>query len=204
MNSGTIAFSPDDEKKQPLSPIRIAGPGFEGWALSAHLDKLTARSGASLTRRSAFAETMYRYRYQGDCSLLPVLAGGFASSAQALFPGRNFSGLVMVPPPITRADYGPVVTLVTEISRLTGIPLLQFAVRDIQEFANEPPKRSERNFDFSSPDAQAVFTGNQVLVIDDIYRSGRSLNQFCSLIKNEGGATEVMALVGTVVERIDI
>jgi predicted amidophosphoribosyltransferase len=203
MNSGTIALSTDNGKKQPLSPIRIAGPCFEGWALSPHLDKLTARSGASLTRRSAFAETMYRYRYQGDGSLLAKLASCFASSVHALFPGRNFSGLLMVPPPITRADYGPIVTLMTEISRLTGIPLLQFAVRDIQEPTNEPPKRSERGFDFSSPDAQAVFMGKLVLVIDDIYRSGRSLNRLCSLIKNEGGATGVMALVGTVVERID-
>jgi predicted amidophosphoribosyltransferase len=199
MNSGTIALSTDDGKKQPLSPIRIAGPCFEGWALSPHLEKMTARSGAVITRRSAFAETMYRYRYQGDGSLLPMLAGCFASSAQALFPGKNFSGLLMVPPPITRADYGPVVALVTEISRLMGIPLLQFAVRDNQE---EPPKRSERAFDFSSPAASAVFAGKQVLVIDDIYRSGRSLNRFCSLIKNGGGAAEVMALVGTAVRDV--
>jgi hypothetical protein len=119
MNSGTIALSTNDGKKQPLSPIRIAGHCFTGWALSAHLDKLTASSGAKITRRSVLAETMYRYRYQGDGSLLAKLAGCFSSSAQALFPGKNFSGLLMVPPPITRADYSPVVALVTEISRLT-------------------------------------------------------------------------------------
>jgi|WetSurMetagenome_2_1015567.scaffolds.fasta_scaffold66405_1 predicted amidophosphoribosyltransferase len=199
MNSITIALSTDDEKKQPLSPIRIAGPNFEGWALSAHLDKLTARSGANITRRSVLAETMYRYRYQEDGSLLPKLASCFASSVQTLFPGKYFSGLLMVPPPITRADYGPVVTLVTEISRLTGIPLLQFAVRDILDSGNESPKRSDRAFEFSSPETLTIFAGKQILVIDDIYRSGRSLNAFCSLIKTEGRAAEVMALVGTVV-----
>jgi competence protein ComFC len=184
---------------RPLSPTRISGTFFEGWALSPHLDKLTSRSGASITHRSALAETMYRYRYQGDGFLLPKLADCYASSAQTLFPGRNFSGLVMVPPPITRTDYSPVVTLVTEISRLTGIPSLQFAVRDNQDFGKGAPERSDRVFDFSSPGAGAVFAGKQVLVIDDIYRSGRSLNAFCSLIKTEGRAAEVMALVGTVV-----
>jgi competence protein ComFC len=201
MNSAIIVLSTDDGKKQTLSPVSIAGPAFEGWTLSAHLDKLTARSGADMTRRSVLAETMYRYRYQGDGSLLQTIASCFASAIRTLFADRltTFDGLVMVPPPLDRADYSPVITLITEISRLTGIPSLQFAVRDVQESAHEPSERSDRVFAFSSPVASGAYTGKRILVVDDVYRSGRSLNAFCSLIKNEGEATEVMALVGTMV-----
>jgi hypothetical protein len=36
-------------------------------------------------------------------------------------------------PAVDRADYGPVIAPITEISRFTGIPLMQFAVRNVQK-----------------------------------------------------------------------
>ncbi|MBN2189027.1 MAG: hypothetical protein JW699_06205 [Chitinispirillaceae bacterium] len=205
MNQTSIAVTPVDGPGQKLPSLTIAGSCFTGWALAPHLDTLPSRSGMSITRRSALAETMYRYRYQNDGLLLHPIAARFASTVRTLFPAAppmGFDGLVMVPPPLDRADYGPVVALVTEISRLTGIPTLQFAVRDVQASGHEPSGRSDRAFGFSSSVAAMVFAGKRVLVIDDIFRSGRSLNRFCSLIRNEGGASQVMAIVGTVVKRV--
>jgi predicted amidophosphoribosyltransferase len=203
MNPGTITFSTLDGLTQGLSPHKIVGTGFDGWALSPHLDKQPTRSGGSMTRRRALAEAMYRYRYQGEASLLPPIASCFALAVRTLFPQTlaDLDGLVMVPPPLNRTDYAPVVALVSEISRLTGIPSLQFAVRDVQNSGDRQTGHSGRSFAFSSPDTAAAFSGKQVLVIDDIYRSGRSLNRFCLLIKNEGGAAGVTAIVGTVVEK---
>ena len=40
--------------------------------------------------------------------------------------------------------------------------------------------------------------GKDVLVIDDIYRSGKSLHAFCKLLKEEGKAASVSVLVGTI------
>jgi len=199
MNSGTIALSVPGHPPVPLSPVRIAGASFCGYALSPHVEAQTARSGAHFTRRTALAETMYRYRYQSDESLLRPIAKCFSSAIRGLFADQGpFDGMLMVPPPINRSDYNPVVALVTEISRLTGIVSLQFAMRDIQKSGDQETGSTGRSFAFSSPDVTAVFAGKRIIVIDDIYRSGRSLNRFCSLIRQEGRAAEVNAMVGTI------
>ncbi|MBN2035596.1 MAG: phosphoribosyltransferase [Chitinispirillaceae bacterium] len=190
----------------PPSPLRISGRCFEGYALSHHLDRFTARSGASITRRSELAETMYRYRYQGDGSLLPEIAGRFSAAIETLFPTATteaFDGLFMVPPPIARSDHGPVVALATEIARRARIPSFQGMVRDIRTGRPYVEKRSDRGFDFASPVASTAFAGKRILVIDDIYRSGRSLDRICSLVKKEGMAATVMAIVGTLAGKIN-
>jgi competence protein ComFC len=202
MNFGTITLSVPGHLPLSMSPVGIAGASFSGYALSSHFKAQTTRSGARFTRRTALAETMYRYRYQNDDSLLHTIAECFASAIRVLFADqRPFDGMLMVPPPVNRSDYNPVVILITEISRLTGIPSLQFAVRDVQETSDRQTGRSGRSFAFSSPDVTAVFAGKRILVIDDIFRSGRSLNRVCSLIKKGGGATAVTVMVGTVMER---
>jgi predicted amidophosphoribosyltransferase len=188
--------------KHPLSPIRISGSAFDGIALYPHLEKQTTPSGAGITRRCAFAETIYRYRYQGDASLLHEIASTFTDALRNLPAQATFHGLVMIPPPLKRNDANPVAALVTEVSRLTKIPSLQFAVRDTQDIGNEPRHPADRAFAFSTPDAQTLFRGKRILVIDDIYRSGRSLNRLCALLKNEGGAAGVTVIVGTLVMRV--
>jgi predicted amidophosphoribosyltransferase len=184
-----------------LSPIRISGECFEGYALSPHLNRTTARSGAPITRRSALAETMYRYRYQADGSLLPMIAERFSNGIATLFPmaAIGFNGLLMVPPPIYRFDYGPVATLVAEVARRTGIPSLQGMVRDTRTVRPNSENRPDRGFDFASPIASGVFSRKRILVIDDIYRSGRSLDKLCSLVKKDGMAAMVQVMVGTAV-----
>jgi competence protein ComFC len=199
MNSGIIELSIPCGDCCRLKHSRITGPSYNGYALSPHVEVLTAQSGAHFSRRTTLAETMYRYRYQRNDSLLLPIAECFASAIRILFTDQQrFNGLIMVPPPLNRSDYNPVVTLITEISRISGIPSLQFAVRDVQDTSNRQTGSSGRSFVFTTTDTAAVFTGKRILVIDDIYRSGTSLDRFCSLIRQNGRAREVNALVGTI------
>ncbi|MBN1759468.1 MAG: phosphoribosyltransferase [Chitinispirillaceae bacterium] len=188
-------------EQHPLSPVRISGGNFLGWALGPHTVNHTTASGSVITRRSAPAETMYRYRYQGDTSLLHKITERFTAALSSLFSGEQepFNGLVMVPPPVSRADYTPVVALVSAISRHTGIPALQFAVQDSSPRPDAgAPRPQRRTFSFTSPAAASIFTGKHVLVLDDIYRSGRSLGAFCSLVRSAGAAS-ITVMVGTLV-----
>jgi predicted amidophosphoribosyltransferase len=110
----------------------------------------------------------------------------------------------MVPPPMARLDYARVVKLVSGLSRKTGIPSAQFAVKSVLpggEVDRSAPRRPDRTFVFSSPETGGVFTGKVVLVIDDIYRSGRSLHAFCDFLTMEGKVKTIEVLVGTIVEK---
>lgn len=198
MNPPVIAFTAPGSPAIPLTPVSISGGAFWGYALSPHVEAQIARSGAPMTRRTTLAEAMYRYRYQGDTALLPPLARLFSDACAALYPDVRFDGMLVVPPPISRNDYAPVIALITEISRITRVPSLQCAVRDTPGNGSAENATATRTFALSSPDAVAMFAKKRALVIDDLYRSGRSLNRFCALLMKEGTAAEVRVLVGTV------
>ena len=188
-------------EQHPSSPFRITGSNYRGWALGPHTESRTTPSGSTETRRSVPAEAMYRYRYQGDTSALQEISCRFTDALTTLFSEKPepFNGLVMVPPPVSRTDYAPVVALVSAISRHTGIPALQFAVQDSSPRPDAgAPRPQRRTFSFTSPAVSTIFTGKHVLVLDDIYRSGRSLGAFCSLIKS-GEPASITVLVGTLV-----
>lgn len=181
--------------------LKIEGTSFEIFALSPHVEKTIAPSGEVITRRTLPAEQMYRYRYQGDISLLRVITSRFMLAVKTLCVenATRFDGVVVVPPPMARKDFGPVLSFAKDISRLTAIPLLQFAVKDCTP-ATDGVQKPKRMFAFSSPEASKVFIGKRILVIDDIYRSGRSLGSFCRLLVDEGGALGVTVLVGSAVD----
>jgi predicted amidophosphoribosyltransferase len=177
-------------------PIRISGGSFTGWALEPHLTRVRTPSGSVSTVRTELAEMMYRFRYQGERSLLETIAGRYAGAINELVPvGKKvFDSLIMVPPQVSRPDYPAVIAFVSELSRITGIVSTQFAVKCDSVGRDQTAKA----YDFSSRQALNAFTGKSVLAIDDIYRSGRSLHAFCRLLKEEGKAASVSVLVGTV------
>ena len=196
MNSftaGKSIFQRPDPDSGP--PVRLAGASFAGWALGPHLALVQTPSGASTTMRTEFAEEMYRFRYQGERTLLRPLAERFARAVDTLFSARSagFGCIAMVPAPLSRPDYPAVIELVSELSRMTGIVSAQHAVKKNLAHDDAPP------YAFSSEQTKYCFAEKNVLVLDDIYRSGRSLHAFCRFIKENGNAATVSALVGTIV-----
>jgi predicted amidophosphoribosyltransferase len=181
-------------------PIPLAGGHFSGFALRPHTVIRETAAGALITKRSELGELLHRYRYQGEGALCEQAADWFERAIAALFPGKPFDLILMTPVPVTRPDYARVVELATGLSRRTGVPSGQFAVTCTvagPPKAAAPRREPERKFAFSSPTAAGIFAGKRVLVVDDIYRSGRSLHAFCGFLKNAALAGSVTVLVGT-------
>jgi predicted amidophosphoribosyltransferase len=200
--------NPKDFRGDPspaAAPIKLTGDSFTGWALGPHLFRVQTPSGATTTRRTELAEMLYAYRYQEEHRLLKPIAERFVRGIDSLFQKElpAFDSLVMVPPPAARSDYPAVIELVSELSRLTGIVSAQFAVKRIssEPLDSASGERTATAYGFSSNQATACFAGKNILAIDDIYRSGRSLHAFCRFLKVEGKAVKVAALVGTVTEK---
>lgn len=183
-------------------PLEIRGDCFSGRALDRHVRPATTVSGQPTTRRSDLGDRLYRFRHQGERALLDGLVNRFAKAIETLFgAGTGLPDLlVAVPVSPRRPDYPRVVEFVTSLSRQTGIALAQHAVTSME--ANEPEEnRRTRTFAFASTVTEGAFRGKSVLVIDDLYRSGRSLHAFCRFLNDQGGATDIRILVGTIANR---
>jgi len=181
----------------PPCAIGIAGPQYRGLALFQHIDRAVTASGAETTRRSAFADLLYRYRFGGESSLLSPVARAFAAGAGSLFPGEPFDGVLMPPPPVDRPDYAGAIRLVTEISRLTGLPTLQHAAIRLDDGAD---RRAPR-FGLAAAAVAPLLKGRHVLVITDMVRSGATLGAFCGFLRQTAGVSDLQVLAGTAMPR---
>jgi predicted amidophosphoribosyltransferase len=175
-------------------PIRDAH--FYGYALFPHLQVVTTASGEKTSRRSDFGQLLYDFLFGGNASLLSRAAEPFVAAVESVHAATALDALLMVPPRIERRDYRNVVLLTSEISRRTGIPLLQHCVRRVRSDGEEG---ADPSFCFASPAAARSFEGKRLLVLSDFYRTGRSLHAFCRLLREAGGAKEVTVVVGTMV-----
>ncbi len=187
----------------PLPPeMAITGDCFSGWALERHIVEAATKSGLRTTHRSHLGEKLYRFRHQGERFLLTGIVDEFAVAIDRLFAGgAGRSGLlVAVPVAATRRDYPRVVEFVTALSRQTGIAAAQHAVMALEK-PNARKGAGKRTFAFASKVTASTFLGTLVLVVDDLYRSGRSLHAFCRFLKEQGGARDIRVLVGTMAAR---
>lgn len=205
MNRSSISDMFTKENVGAKTTVCLHGTCFAGRALEGHTVVRKTPTGASIVGRSELGEMLYRYRYQGEDGLRGKIIDRFQGEIALLFEtGVRFDLLVMVPPPTDRPDYATVVRLVAGLSLKTSIPSAQFAVKSVLPVAaagRAVPRRPDRHFVFSSPETIGVFTGKRVLVIDDIYRSGRSLHAFCDFLAKEGKARSIEVLVGTIVKK---
>jgi predicted amidophosphoribosyltransferase len=201
------SFGPTGQSQEEIvrRVLPITGECFSGWALEQHLVYDRTRSKQPTTRRSELGDRLYRFRHQGENGLLDGLVQEFSAGIEAFFDkgAARFNLLVAVPAPVGRYDYESVVAFVTALSGKTGIASAQFAVAASGEHEKgecDEKTISARTFWFSSPQVKNIFRDKSVLVVDDLYRSGRSLHLFCRFLKNKGCAASVGVIVGTLMK----
>jgi predicted amidophosphoribosyltransferase len=174
--------------------IRLDGNVFGGWAMFRHLVHVKAPSGGQVSRRSVFAEILYRYRFVGEMSLLERIAKVYATGIEVLFTGETFDCIIMPPAPLDRPEYTTGVRLVSEISLITGLLSMQHAVI---RALTAGPDNTRPAFKFASDSTEGLLVGKRVLVITDFVLSGRTLESFCAFLKSSTGATGITVLAGT-------
>ena len=186
------------------NPVKIEGLWKEGFALDVHTlssDYLgDDEFGHAIfrTTRSELGELLYRLKYQRDASAID----GIVDAASAFVRSWNPDADVIVPVPPTRATrpHQPVITLATALGARLGLPVHSESVRlrkDIPElkdvFDFEARLRLLENAHEVDP---TVAAGRRVLLFDDLFRSGATMNAITKGLR-AAGATEVFALAIT-------
>jgi competence protein ComFC len=182
---------------------KITGKWIKGVALDVHTLSSTYRGINEAgydeyeTKRSEIGELLYRLKYQNDQSVAAEIiatATAFLNSHR-----RKFDIIVPVPPSGIRSIQ-PVITLAKGIGAALGVPVVE-CVRTTRAAAQlkgvqDAEKRRELLAGLHEVDAAAT-AGKNILLFDDLYRSGATMNAITELLMQHGKAASVRALAIT-------
>jgi predicted amidophosphoribosyltransferase len=186
-----------------INPQKIAGKWRAGIALDAHtvssayLGVDEAGRDRFETKRSEMGDLLYRLKYKGDAAAGQEIVN---TAATYLKPARaKFDLIVTVPPSRARATQ-PVTTLANGIGAATNLPVVQCVTRtrsaEQLKDITDPAKRQEALAGLHAVDVSQT-EGKNILLLDDLYRSGATLNAITELLLKEGKAKSVCVLTMT-------
>ncbi|MBE3134953.1 MAG: ComF family protein, partial [Acidobacteria bacterium] len=182
-------------------PMRIVGRWREGFVLDYHVLSSIYVGDDEFghprydTRRSELGELLYRLKYQADTSAVGELAQSAADFVRRW--GIRVDAIIPMPPSRADRPHQPVVLLARALGECLGFPCLERAVtktkdtpqlKDVSDY-NERLSLLAGAFGASV----AEIRGRTILLLDDLYRSGATLNAVASALYDQGEAAEVYA-----------
>ncbi|MCF8145769.1 MAG: ComF family protein [Deltaproteobacteria bacterium] len=187
-----------------IRPMQIPGRWRTGYVLDYHTLSSTYLGddeyGHAMfdTKRSQVGELLYRLKYRSDKSALNQLAEVAARFVREWNPEVTI--LVPVPPSRVRAEQ-PLHLIAERLGTTIGIPVRWNGVTRVKEtpelknvYAYD--ERLRLLYGAHTVDA-SVLKGQKVLLFDDLYRSGATMNAITAALYDEGAVADVYALALT-------
>ena len=186
-----------------FQPSRIVGAWSEGFALDVHVVSSKPQGHNDFghmefdSRRSELGECLYRLKYRSDLTAVEAIV----NAAAGFFDDWNPSSDVIVPvPPSNRRGLHPVIVLAEALGERLGLPLADCVerTRNIPQLKNVQNRKERLRL---LADLHAIETGvlkgKKVLLFDDLYRSGATMNAVAEVLYKQGKAADVVTLAVT-------
>jgi predicted amidophosphoribosyltransferase len=187
-----------------VRPMQIPGRWRAGYVLDYHTFSSTYLGddeyGHAMfdTKRSEVGELLYRLKYCSDKSALSELVEVAARFVREWNPGVTI--LIPVPPSRVRAEQ-PVHFIAEMLGASIGIPVDRNGVTRVKE---TPELKNVyayderlRLLDGAHKVEASVVKGQKILLFDDLYRSGATMNAITTALYDEGAVADVYALALT-------
>jgi len=187
-----------------IKPMRIPGRWREGYVLDFHTVSSTYLGydeyGHEIfeTIRSDVGELLFRLKYRSDTAVIDELAETLADFLRSWNPGVTV--LIPVPPSRARSQQ-PVNLIAKALAVKIGVTLAPTGVARVKEmpelknvYAYDERLRLLEGAHGVEP---SVVRGQTVLLFDDLYRSGATMNAITAALYDEGKAKDVYALAVT-------
>lgn len=186
-----------------INPIKIGGRWQSGISLDLHTTSSTPIGYNEfghmqfITARPEIAELLFRLKNRADKDAAgPIIE----TAANFLAPYRDrFDSIVPVPPSHQRA-LQPVIVLAEGIGATLGIPVLSCitTTRPTTQLKNvtDPEERKKQVDGLYQVDATQT-RGRSILLFDDLFRSGTTMNAITDELLGPGKAAAVRALTIT-------
>ncbi len=188
---------------QPYGII-LNGNWTAGFSLDYHTIKSTPSgtdsNGRTIwdTKRPPIAEELYRLKYRGEQNRVDSIARPAAEFLQGRW---QLDVIIPIPPSDETREFQPVYEMANSIGRLLRLPVDTNTLQKVRSTSQlkdieDPDERREILRDAFIINCDAL-SGKNVLIFDDLYRSGATLNAVCDVIINEGKAKGVYVLTIT-------
>jgi ATP-dependent DNA helicase RecQ len=173
-------------------PRQLPGPWNVGWALGFH-----SQFAGAAWKRSDAGELAYRLKYQDDLSALPILVEQTMALIKEHPELARVDAVIPVPPSKPR-QHDPVSSYTKALSQKLGLPYSPVLIKSRQ---TSPQKElhtlaQKRQNVAGAFDLQSSLKGKRLLVIDDLFDSGATLEEIFRLLRR-AGASEVCVLTWT-------
>lgn len=191
---------PDDPTDDPIAdflsrphPRPLNGPWLAGWALDFH-----SRYDGDIASRSVIGELVFRYKYNGEQQLAQELAQRWAELLAAHPELPKFDAIIPVPPSLQRAAE-PMTMLAQalaaqlKLSAWTNVLIKTRATRPQKEMTSLAQKRANVAGAFA---LKGEVRGKCVILIDDLYDSGATLEEVAKVLAR-GGVSGIVVLTLT-------
>jgi ATP-dependent DNA helicase RecQ len=165
-------------------PRPLTGPWHAGWALGFH----SCFAGAEWSR-SPVGELAYRLKYQNDLSALPPLVEQALALCAEHPELADVDAIVPVPPSTPRPS-DPVSALADALGTRLGRPVRPVLVKT----RNTKPQKEMHTLAQKRANVAGAFAvrgdvrGQRLLILDDLYDSGATLEEVCRVLRQAGAA----------------
>ena len=187
-----------------IHPKEIKGAWDQGFVLDVHTVSSTMIGYNEFghpefdTQRSPLGELLYRLKYRGDKSSIPLIVRAVITFVHnwAIQPDV----IVPVPPSKLQRPYQPVIEIASQLSKALQIPLDSASLKKTRSTSQ---MKDIGDFSERVTALETVFTagrdleGKQVLLIDDLLQSGATMNVAARTLKKQGGVKAVYAIALT-------
>jgi competence protein ComFC len=185
-----------------INPKDIRGAWRKGWALDLHtLSSIPRGDGEFDTTRSELGEALYQLKYRFDRSKIEPIAEVAARYIQNLLVFQYLKAIIAVPPSKLDRPFQPVLELARAISEKTGLPIPDdylIKVKQTQALKNiEDAELRRQQMQGAFQVADQRYAKQYVLVFDDLFRSGETLNAVSNALTTQGGVERVFVLTVT-------
>jgi competence protein ComFC len=185
-----------------VKPERISGKWRAGWTLDLHtLTSVQRPDGSFDTTRSELGEMLYQLKYRHNRSHVRPIAELTAGFLKKLLVFPYLKGIVPIPPSDLSRTFQPVHLIATEVGKIVDLPApldYLIKIRETTPLKNLEDQTSRREqIEGAMQVADDRFRGQYVLLFDDLYRSGETLNAATTALKDLGGAARVYVLALT-------
>lgn len=185
-----------------ISPKVIKGKWMDGFALDYHTVSSEYIGDDEYghpqydTKRTPLGELLYRLKYHHDRSVIDMIV----TTTVDFVTSRVWPIDLIIPvPPSSPRSFQPVIALAEQIAARLQKPFSDSAatkVKDIPELKNIYDFNKRTNLLAGAFRVSPEVKGRTLLLFDDLYRSGATLNAVCSQI-TAAGAEKVYALALT-------
>ena len=185
-----------------INPQMLRGNWAQGWALDLH----TVRSkplddGMFETTRTEIGEALYQLKYRGDRTQIEPIARAAAEFLEKQPFFSRLEAIIPVPPSEEDRRFQPVWELASAIAKKLdlAVPLgYLIKVKQTKALKDEKDRRSRKEElagAFRVKDQR--FARKWVLLFDDLFRSGQTLNEIAFVLLTQGKVSGVFVLTVT-------